>query len=214
MGEAGILLVAHTLAPAPWQEESLLEAVRRTSSNPFWELMWGSPGTMIAAQVMAARTGNASWREAWDESATRLLAEWHGDLWQQDLYGKPAHCLGPAHGFAGNVIALTGGGLLDAERRDQVERRAIATLEKYAQHEDGLCQWPPALEPPGSPQPIRTQWCHGAPGMVASLAALAPNDERLTELLLGGGELTWRAGPDREGGPALPRHRRQRVSRS
>ena len=199
MGEAGILLVAHTLAPAPWQEESLLEAVRANVANPFWELMWGSPGTMIAAQVMAARTGNASWREAWDESATRLLAEWHGDLWQQDLYGKPAHCLGPAHGFAGNVIALTGGGLLDAERRDQVERRTIATLEKYAQHEDGLCQWPPALEPPGSPQPIRTQWCHGAPGMVASLAALAPNDERLTELLVGGGELTWRAGPIAKG---------------
>ena len=167
--------------------------------EPFWELMWGSPGTMIAAQVMAARTGDAPWREAWDESATRLLAEWHGDLWQQDLYGKPAHCLGPAHGFAGNVIALTGGGLLDAERRDQVERRAIATLEKYAQHEDGLCQWPPALEPPGSPQPIRTQWCHGAPGMVASLATLAPDDERLTELLVGGGELTWRAGPIAKG---------------
>ena len=199
MGEAGILLVAHTLAPAPWQEESLLEAVRANVANPFWELMWGSPGTMIAAQVMAARTGDASWREAWDESATRLLAEWHGDLWQQDLYGKPAHCLGPAHGFAGNVIALTGGGLLDAERRGQVERRAIATLEKYAQHEDGLCQWPPALEPPGSPQPIRTQWCHGAPGMVASLATLAPNDERLTELLVGGGELTWRAGPIAKG---------------
>ena len=199
MGEAGILLVAHTLAPAPWQEESLLEAVRANVANPFWELMWGSPGTMIAAQVMAARTGDASWREAWDGSATRLLAEWRGDLWQQDLYGKPAHCLGPAHGFAGNVIALAGGGLLDAERRGQVERRAIATLEKYAQHEDGLCQWPPALEPPGSPQPIRTQWCHGAPGMVASLATLAPNDERLTELLVGGGELTWRAGPIQKG---------------
>ena len=199
MGEAGILLVAHTLAPAPWQEESLLEAVRANVANPFWELMWGSPGTMIAAQVMADRTGDASWHEAWEVSATRLLAEWDGDLWQQDLYGKPAHCLGPAHGFAGNVIALTGGGLLDPERRGEVERRAIATLEKYAQHEDGLCQWPPALEPPGSPQPIRTQWCHGAPGMVTSLATLAPDDERLTELLLGGGELTWRAGPIAKG---------------
>ena len=35
--------------------------------------------------------------------------------------------------------------------------------------------------------------------MVASLATLAPDDERLTELLLGGGELTWRAGPIRKG---------------
>ena len=44
-------------------------------------------------------------------------------------------------------------------------------------------------------QPVRTQWCHGAPGIVASLGALAPADERLTELLVAGGELTWRAGP-------------------
>jgi hypothetical protein len=199
MGESGILLVAHTLAPARWQEESLLEALRANMSNPFWELMWGSPGTMIAAREMATRTGDPQWLTAWEESATLLLAEWRGDLWKQDLYGRPAHCLGPAHGFAGNVLALVGGDLLDPVRRAEVEQRAVATLEKYAQHEDRLCQWPPALEPPGSPQGIRTQWCHGAPGMVASLATLAPADERLTELLLGGGELTWLAGPHGKG---------------
>ncbi len=199
MGESGILLVAHTVAPARWQAESLLEAVRANVSNPFWELMWGSAGTMIAAHVMAARTGDPQWREAWDESATLLLAEWRDDLWTQELYGKTGHYLGPAHGFAGNVVALTGGGLLDPTRRAEVEGRTIATLARYAQREQGLCQWPPAHEPPGSPQPIRTQWCHGAPGMVASLATLAPHDEQLTEMLLGGGELTWQAGPIRKG---------------
>src|SRR6266581_5810673 len=56
-GEAGILLVAHTLAPATWQEERLLEVVRANVANPTWELMWGSPGTMIAAQVLYGRTG-------------------------------------------------------------------------------------------------------------------------------------------------------------
>ena len=39
------------------------------------------------------------------------------------------------------------------------------------------------------------QWCHGAPGVVASLAALAPGDDEHSRLLLAGGELTWRAGP-------------------
>ena len=39
------------------------------------------------------------------------------------------------------------------------------------------------------------QWCHGAPGIVASLAALAPGDDEHERLLLAGGELTWRAGP-------------------
>ena len=41
---------------------------------------------------------------------------------------------------------------------------------------------------------IRTQWCHGAPGIVATLAPFL--DE---ELAVAGGELTWRAGPLRKG---------------
>ena len=89
MGEAGILLVAHTLAPAAWQEQRLLEAVHANVENPTWELMWGSPGTMLAAQVMHERTGDERWREAWNASADRLWEEWRGDLWRQDLYGAP-----------------------------------------------------------------------------------------------------------------------------
>ena len=42
---------------------------------------------------------------------------------------------------------------------------------------------------------IRVQWCHGAPGVVASLASLAPGDDEHERLLRAGGELTWRAGP-------------------
>src|SRR4029453_10767459 len=42
---------------------------------------------------------------------------------------------------------------------------------------------------------IRVQWCHGAPGVVAALAPLAPADDEHGRLLLAGGELTWRAGP-------------------
>ena len=39
------------------------------------------------------------------------------------------------------------------------------------------------------------QWCHGAPGIVASLAGIAPGDDEHGQLLLAGGELTWHAGP-------------------
>ena len=197
MGEAGILLVAHTLAPSRWQEEWLLEAVRANVENPTWELMWGSPGTMLAAQVMYERTGAEHWRAAWSASADRLWDEWRGDLWEQDLYGRRQHILGPAHGFAGEVLALARGDLLDGNRRLELERRAVAALAKYALRLGGLAQWRPSLEP--SSQPRRTQWCHGAPGIVASLASLAPHDGRLTDLLVAGGELTWRAGPLKKG---------------
>ena len=199
-GEAGILLVAHTLAPAAWQEERLLEAVRANAANPSLELMWGSPGTMIAARVMAERTGAEHWRQAWTESAEQLWTQWRGDLWQQDLYGSVVEYIGPAHGFAGDVLALAQGDLLDSGRRTELERRAIATVTAYAERDNGLCQWPPVSEAfQRREQPIRTQWCHGSPGMVASLAGLAPRDEQLTELLLEGGELTWLAGPLRKG---------------
>jgi Lanthionine synthetase C-like protein len=193
-GESGILLVAHRLAPAPWQEERLLACIRANVANPFWELMWGSPGTMLAAQVMHERTGSEHWAEAWRESADRLWQEWDDDLWLQDLYGRALHVLGPAHGFAGNVYVLARGELLDEERRSELERRAAAVADKYAQRADGLAQWPPALEP-GSSTEIKTQWCHGAPGIVASLATIAPHNEQFTELLVAGGELSWRAGP-------------------
>jgi hypothetical protein len=197
MGEAGILLVAHTLAPASWQEAQLLDAVRGNAGNPTLEFNWGSPGTMLAAAVMFERTRDHDWREAWLDSADRLWRAWRGDLWEQDLYGRRSHILGPAHGFAGNVYVLSRGDLLDDERRAELERRALEALARHAVRSDGLAQWRPSLEP--SRVPRRTQWCHGAPGIVTSLASLAPRDDALTHLLVAGGELTWRAGPLRKG---------------
>jgi hypothetical protein len=196
LGEAGILLVAHALAPSRWQEEWLLEAVRANAAHPALELVWGSPGTMLAAQAMHERTGARVWADAWNESADRLWAAWDGETWCQDLHGRRRRILGAGHGFAGNVFVLARGDLLDAERRAALEERAVEVLARHARRAGGCAQWPTRVEPPPSDaHSIRTQWCHGAPGIVTSLAALAPSDDRLTELLVAGGELTWRAGP-------------------
>ena len=197
MGEAGLLLVAHALAPVAGQEKRLLAAVHANAANPTLELMWGSPGTMIAANVLHERTGEEQWREAWLESANHLWAEWHEDLWVQDLYGKQRCLLGPAHGFAGNVVALAQGDLLDPARRAELESRAVAALAKYAHRDGELCQWWPMSPVPEGEESrhLRTQWCHGAPGIVASFGSFAPADDQLTDLLVRGGELTWLAGP-------------------
>ena len=53
---------------------------------------------------------------------------------------------------------------------------------------------------------IRVQWCHGAPGIVATLGDLLPED-----LLLGGAETTWRTGPLDKGPRPVSRHGRQRL---
>jgi hypothetical protein len=199
MGEAGILLVAHRLAPARWQEERLFACVRANAGHPSRELMWGSPGTMLAACVMHERTGAGRWLQVWHDSAAILFEDWREEVWRQDLYGRSLRFLGPAHGFAGNVAVLARGDLLDDARRAELERRAVAVALRHARRDGDVAQWPAALEPPSPGQPARTQWCHGAPGMVASLAGIAPGDARLTDVLVAGGELTWRAGPSAKG---------------
>jgi lanthionine synthetase-like protein len=75
------------------------------------------------------------------------------------------------------------------------------TLQPFAVEEDGLVNWLPyagmtRLEAHRDGR-IRTQWCHGAPGIVATLGSLL--DE---EPAAAGAELTWRAGP-LEKGPGL-----------
>jgi hypothetical protein len=104
--------------------------------------------------------------------------------------------IGPAHGFAGCVLALY------RDAGDDLHRRAAATMARYAVEEDGLANWPPSSTEglgAGRDGRIRLQWCHGAPGVVASLAGVAPDNDGHERLLLAGGELTWRAGPLEKG---------------
>jgi lantibiotic modifying enzyme len=106
--------------------------------------------------------------------------------------------LGPAHGMTGVVAALA--------RRpellplDRFVPNAVAALSATAIHEGEHANWPPSLQDGLRHRQgfIRTQWCHGAPGIVASMAAL-PRDGELDALLRAGGELTWAAGPLRKG---------------
>ena len=111
---------------------------------------------MIAARVLAERTGAEHWRQAWRESADQLWAQWRGDLWQQDLYGSTVEYIGPAHGFAGNVLALAQGDLLDAERRTRA--RAAGDRDRGGlrrARERGL---PVASGAQGVPAPARSRF--------------------------------------------------------
>jgi lantibiotic modifying enzyme len=68
-------------------------------------------------------------------------------------------------------------------------------LTRTAVHQDGLVNWPPTDRPlRESASKMRVQWCHGAPGIIATLGDLMP-----LELATGGGELIWQAGPLRKG---------------
>lgn len=191
-GESGVLLAVEEINASPGHRDELERCVRRNARHPSLELCWGSPGTMVAALRLWRRTGEERWREAWLGSARWLLAQWREDVWVQDLYGQQHKLTGAGHGFAGNAMALLAGSdLLDAAA-DDVMVRIAAALRRLAVERDGLVQWPPYAGVETERRPL--QWCHGSPGILTSLAALAPDDET-DRLLAAGGELIWRAGP-------------------
>jgi lantibiotic modifying enzyme len=185
-GETGLLLLSWRLAPSVELADLLLERVRANLANEAEELMWGSPGTLVAAHRMHGWTEEGRWLDAWQESADALRSRRDGDgLWTQQLFGGEARrILGPAHGLVGNVHALLQGG-------DEALARETATLlAREAVVEGDLANWPAVA---GTPlernDQIRVQWCHGAAGVVSTAAAYL--DE---ELLVAAAELVWRAG--------------------
>ncbi len=93
--------------------------MRANVGNETNELLFGSPGTMLVAQAMLAATGEERWADAWLASADELWSRWEPEgLWTQQLYGDVVQYVGPGHGFAGNVLALSlDGGLLGAAPR-------------------------------------------------------------------------------------------------
>jgi len=185
MGETGLLVVAACVGSPAADRERLRRLVRENRNHPTWELMWGSPGTTLAARWCGLE-------EEWRESARLLAKRWEEEetgVWTQTLYGRVAHYLGPAHGFAGNVHALRG------SLSDRVLRERVApVLDRTALREDDLANWPPVTPATQSPGANRVQWCHGAPGIVHALGDLME-----LELALAGGELIWRSGPLRKG---------------
>jgi hypothetical protein len=195
LGSSGILLVAHRLAPSAATADALAKMIAASVKHPANELVYGSSGTMLAARAMHARTGEERFAELWRVSARELLARQENDgLWTQDLFSRHDRCLGAAHGFAGNILALFAAPewLDDAS---SVEARAVATARAFALVDGDLASW--HVVPGGYPNgnPPRLQWCHGSAGVVTSLARLAPADDAHGALMTAGGELVWRAGP-------------------
>ena len=204
-GRAGMLAVAERLAPDAGRRDLLHQVLAGNSANPAIEVMWGAPGSMLVAAAMLERTGEQRWAEVWLRLAESVWGSWEHDeelgfrIWTQLLYGSVAKYISPAHGFAGNVRALAGRPeLLGNARMEELARDAVKTATATAIVEDGLANWRPLANMPLRPRPeqeIRTQWCHGSPGVVATLAGIAPDDDDFTQLLIAGGELTWTAGP-------------------
>ena len=130
---------------SPSRAEPASGSPRRSTPMPEaeqQELMWGSPGTILAARELELDVARSRRVAARSARARRAL-----DTAPLRLHGRH---IGPAHGFAGCALALDDGeGVSDVLRR-------------HAIIEDGLINWPPVADEPlrhGRTQLIRT---HGA----------------------------------------------------
>lgn len=206
MGETGVLLVSWRLDPTPEKEHRLFELVAGNVRNPAHELFDGSPGTMLAALHLYEATGDARWMRLWREGADTVWEQFRPDpelgcrIWIQYRGGRLIRSIGAGHGFASIVRSLLRGeALLGEERTAELLQAAAETASALALREDGLANWPTAADTYWAERfETRVQWCHGAPGLVTSLATLPP-DEATDELLDAAGELVWQAGPLRKG---------------
>ena len=134
-GETGIRLVLHRLSPSTENADRLAELIAANAHDARREVMWGSPGTMLAAAAMHELTGEGRWDDLWRASAAWLIGEWDPQtgLWTQDLNGLVEQWIGPAHGFAGCMLALA------RDAPDEIHRRAAESTARYAVEEEG---WP------------------------------------------------------------------------
>jgi lantibiotic modifying enzyme len=181
-GEAGILLVANRLAPREDLADALLARVRSNLASEAEDLMWGTPGTLLAAACMRDRTGEERWADAARESADALAARRDAEgLWTQHLWGQEFRSLGVVHGVVGNVRALL---RVDDPRNDSLVRETADLLAERAGREGGRANWS---------RERKLQWCDGASGIVEAAADYLDED-----LLLAGAELVWSAGAHRD----------------
>lgn len=203
MGDTPILMMALGRSPqlAAQLADELHALVDANRLHPARELMWGAPGTLLAALFLHERTGQERWAVLFRETAATLWtqlawSEAHGcAYWTQDLYGRTSTYLDAVHGFVATALPLIRGrGLLGAEAWQQWQDCIANTVRRTATRDAGQVNWHPQLlgtERENAKKLL--QFCHGAPGFVISLAGF-PGRE-LDELLLAAGETTWAAGP-------------------
>ena len=201
MGDTPILMLAHGHQPTEELADRLAALIAGNLDHPARELMWGSPGTLLAALFLHQRTGEARWTELFRETAAKLWSQllWSPEHechhWTQDLYGQCSSYLDGVHGFVATASPLIRGRqLLDAAAWSAWEACIVNTIQRTAVWEGPGANWPAQLQArDAKPLRLLMQFCHGAPGFVICLADLP--GAQLDSLLTAAGEAIWAAGP-------------------
>lgn len=198
-GDLGTALLMMHLSPSPDLADYIHARASDNTSLPIRELMWGMPGSMLACVHMHEMTGEARCRALFVTQAKRLLDDLeetaNGPLWTQELYGRTMQYMGPAHGFAGNMIPLMRGwDWLTDEQRARVADAVPRTLSANACRSEFGVTWHPRTGDYDFAPPL-CQHCHGPPGIVTTFADAPFSAPEFETLLAEGGKYTWEAGP-------------------
>lgn len=201
MGDTPIELMAFCRAPDERRAQALHALIAGNIDHPARELMWGAPGTLLAALFLHERSAEARWAELFRATAEALWQrlEWSADYgcayWTQELYGSRSTYLDAVHGFVAAALPLIRGRhLLGAGRWEEWERCIANTVRRTADLEDGQANWRPQLFGTQREADKKLlQFCHGAPGFVICLAGFP--GAGLDDLLLAAGDTVWAAGP-------------------
>jgi hypothetical protein len=182
------------------RESALDTLIAGNTGHPARELMWGSPGTLLAALFLYERTGKQRWSDLFRLTAGKLWSqlEWSPrhlcSYWTQDLYGRRSTYLDAVHGFVATALPLIRGRhLLDNEEWNAWEHCISNTVRRTADRVGAHVNWRPLLDDTREGQKKLLQFCHGSPGFVVCLAGLPST--ALDDLLLAAGQTIWSAGP-------------------
>jgi len=205
-GDIPLLMLRYVHQQTAALGERIFARLESALEGPVHELMWGIPGCMLATLHMHAATGQERWVHLYQRQASRLVESGQhvpgvGYHWLSERRGTVFDGLGAVHGFAGNVTALLHGfRYLTEEAKSLVLEQVPKTLVATAVRHGGRANWPRST---GTELPFRVYHCHGAPGIVTSLAPFPVGaSPALDALLLEAGELIHEVGALRKG-PSL-----------
>jgi hypothetical protein len=200
MGDTPIELMAYGVHPSDSRDRVLAALIEGNVEHPSRELMWGAPGTMLAALFLHERTGHARWADLYRLTARALWRDlaWSDvhrcAYWTQDLYGRRSTYLGAVHGFVATALPLIRGRhLMEGAEWNAWERCIVETVRRTADRRGSQVNWPPHVDAASDAPKRLLQFCHGAPGFVVCLAELPTSP--LDDLLVAAGETIWSAGP-------------------
>jgi len=202
-GALPLLLMKYRCDPSPEVADEIANAIQENDNQPVRDLMWGLAGSMLVALFMHEWTKDLRWKKLYRRQVTKMLGDWEkvkgiGYLWNIDLYGGKAFFLGAIHGFSGNAFSLISGFHLMSERQvSTISKRIMDVVVNTADVDDHHANWWPRLDSDRKKKNAHPllHFCHGAPGMIVTLAQLPPGvNTEFDEILLKGGELIWDAG--------------------